>query len=138
MSAAPTPDLEPAIAALLARYEQPSTLTGACHWMHARVTPVRDVLGQMLGPDEHSPQRFSPAEGSDLPEAARYGAAIAFPRDNPRLGEQAFSLPGEVQLSGSLVIGDLRCAGNSAVNVGAEQAFSATILVDDVKPAAGS
>lgn len=129
----PVPSLNPAVTALLARYEQFDTLTGECRWYRAKVTLARDIVGEMLLPDEHNPARFVPHDGSPLPDAARFGGAVAFPRGDVQLRERAFDYEGDVRLSGAVVTGELRCYGNSAYNPGADHSMSASFLVNAVE-----
>jgi hypothetical protein len=96
---------------------------------------MQGIAGRLLLPDEHNPARFVPNGAPLLSEAARFGGAVAFPRENPQLREQAFKFDGDVRLSGTIVTGELRCYGNSAYNPGADYAMSAGFLVDAVEQA---
>lgn len=133
-SAPPASSLDPALKATLARYDQFDTFTGSCIWHGGEMALVRNIAGQLLLPDEHSPARFVPRDGLSLPSAARFGGAVAFRRDNPSLRDKALALDGDVLLSGTVVTGDLQCYGNSAYNPGADHLMSAGFLVDTVKP----
>ena len=133
-SSFPAEGVDPSLKAKLGLYQPLGTLTGACFWRKAKMHPFRDVVGRLYYADEHNPTQFFPKEKSQLPKASWSGGAVAFLLSDHALESRAFAIDGDVRLSGTILVGELRCYGNASYNPGANHTMAASFLVDSVSP----